>query len=86
MTRDARQTPSLFAALGSREVWRRAAPIGFAVGCCQAALHQGHYWLQGTITAGVIIKTILSPLISLGVSLFSAAAMRSRHTTPRSLS
>jgi hypothetical protein len=83
MTSGARQPSPFFAALCSRDVWLRAAPIGLAVGLCQAALHQGAHWFHGQLTAEVIVKTILSPLISLGVSIFSAAAVHARHTTPR---
>ena len=80
MKRAACQPSPFVAALVSRGVWRRAAPIGFAVGCCQAALNQGDHWFHGHITTGVIVKTIISPLIGLGVSIFSAAAAHSRQT------
>lgn len=85
MTNGARQPSPFFVALWSRDVWLRATPIGLVVGLCQAALHQGSHWVHGHITGEVIAKTILSPLISLGVSIFSAAAVQARHTTPRAL-
>jgi hypothetical protein len=52
---------------------------------CQAALHQGQHWIHAQLTSGVVIKIILSPFISLAVSIFCAAAIRPRHTTPRIL-
>ena len=85
MTNGARRSSPFLAALGSRDVWLRAAPIGLVVGLSQAALHQGTHWVHGQITSEVVVKTVLSPLISLGVSIFSAAAVHARHTTPRAL-
>ena len=41
--------------------------------------------LDGLNPGEVVVKTILSPLISLGVSIFSAAVVHARHTTPRAL-
>ena len=67
------RSPSLLHALACGEVWRRAAPIGLSVGLFQAALNQGDHWLHDEVTAGVVIKTILSPLITLSVALLSAA-------------
>jgi hypothetical protein len=67
------RSPSLLHALACGEVWRRAAPIGLSVGLFQAALNQGDHWLHNEVTTGVVIKTILSPLITLSVALLSAA-------------
>lgn len=67
------RSPSLLHALACGEVWRRAAPIGLSVGLFQAALNQGDHWLHNEVTIGVVIKTILSPLITLSVALLSAA-------------
>lgn len=55
-------------------VWRRAAPIGLAVGLVQICVNQGDHWLHQQVTAAVVVKTILCPLISLGVAVASAAA------------
>jgi hypothetical protein len=55
-------------------VWTRAAKLGLVVGLIQVSLNQGDHWLQGHITTGVVIKTILSPLLSFGIAFASAAA------------
>jgi hypothetical protein len=55
-------------------VWRKAAPIGLAVGLLQAAVNQGDHWLRHEIDSTIIIKTILSPLIALCLAVVSAAA------------
>jgi hypothetical protein len=70
--------PSFFSALACGEVWRRAAPIGLSVGLFQAVLNQGDHWLHHHVTAGVIVKTVLSPLITLSVALLSAASTHIR--------
>lgn len=67
------RSPSLLHALACGEVWRRAAPIGLSVGLFQAVLNQGDHWINHHVTTGVVIKTILSPLITLSVALLSAA-------------
>jgi len=55
-------------------VWIRAAKLGLVVGLIQVTLNQGDHWLRGEITTGVIIKSILSPLLSFGIAFASAAA------------
>jgi hypothetical protein len=60
-------------------VWLRAARLGLVVGLIQVTLNQGDHWLHGHITAGVIIKSILSPLLSFGIAFASAAATHAEH-------
>lgn len=55
-------------------VWSRAAKLGLVVGFIQVSLNQGDYWLEGQVTTGVVIKSILSPLLSFGIAFASAAA------------
>lgn len=55
-------------------VWRKAAPIGLVVGLLQICVNQGDHWLNHQITPSVLLKTILCPLISVGVAVVSAAA------------
>jgi len=55
-------------------VWSRAAKLGLVVGIIQVSLNQGDHWLRGEITTAVIIKSILSPLLSFGIAFASAAA------------
>lgn len=55
-------------------VWARAARLGLVVGVIQVSLNQGDHWLRGEITTAVIIKSILSPLLSFGIAFASAAA------------
>lgn len=75
---ESQRSPSLLHALACGEVWRRAAPIGLSVGLFQAALNQGDHWLNHQVTTAVVIKTLLSPLITLSVALLSAAATHTR--------
>ncbi len=55
-------------------VWRKAAPIGLAVGLLQMAVNQGDHWLHHEVNSTILIKSIISPLIGLGLAVVSAAA------------
>lgn len=55
-------------------VWRKAAPIGLTVGLIQVVINQGDHWLHHEVTNAVIIKSILSPLVTLSVAVASAIA------------
>lgn len=55
-------------------VWARAARLGLLVGLVQVSLNQGDHWLHGPVTTGVVIKSVLSPLLSFGIAFASAAA------------
>lgn len=63
-------------ALRDRGVWRRAAKLGLIVGFIQVSLNQGDHWLRHEVNAAVVIKTILSPVVSFGIAFVSAAATR----------
>jgi hypothetical protein len=70
-------------ALTARRVWARALTIGLPVGLLQICVNQGDIWLHGSVTRVVVIKTLLTPLIAIGVCLVSAAsAYRLPHTEP----
>ena len=66
--------PTFLRALLLPAVWRKAAPIGLAVGVLQAAVNQGDHWLRSEFTSVVVLKSILSPLIGLSLAVVSAAA------------
>jgi len=67
-------------ALRDRSVWIRSLRIGLPVGALQIAVNQGDHWLTGHVTPGVVIKTIASPAISIGIALVAAAAtVRSKY-------
>ena len=66
-------------------VWARAAKLGLVVGLIQVSLNQGDYWLRGQITTLIVIKSILSPLLSFGIAFASAAATQAENIR-RSLS
>jgi hypothetical protein len=51
----------------------RAMKLGCSVGVIQMALNQGDYWMRGAVTTGVVIKTIMTPLVTFAVSLYAAA-------------
>lgn len=55
-------------------VWVRAARLGLVVGLIQVTLNQGDHWLHGPVTTGLVLKSILSPLLSFGIAFASAAA------------
>ena len=58
----------------SPAVWVRAAKLGLVVGFIQVSLNQGDHWLRGEVTSAVVLKSILSPLLSFGIAFASAAA------------
>ena len=61
-------------ALRERSVWVRAVKFGLTAGLLQALVNQGDHWLHHEIGAGVVVKTIVSPLIGLTLVLFTSAA------------
>lgn len=62
------------------EVWRRTLALGLPVGFLQAGLNQGDHWLRHDITAAVVTKSILSPLLSCSIAFVSAAATSAAKT------
>jgi hypothetical protein len=66
--------PSYWQACRQPAVWARAARLGLVVGLIQVSLNQGDHWLRGEITTAVVIKSILSPLLSFGIAFASAVA------------
>jgi hypothetical protein len=74
-------SPSFWSACRHPAVWTRAAKLGLVAGVIQISLNQGDHWLRGEITTGVIIKTILSPLLSFGIAFASAAATHAERTS-----
>ena len=75
-------------ALRERAVWLRAAKLGLVVGFIQVSLNQGDHWLRHEVTTGIILKSILSPLLSFAIAFFSAVATHAenlaRATAPTS--
>ncbi len=63
-------------ALADPSVWARAAKLGLSVGLVQAALNQGDHWFNHRVDAIVVLKTVLSPLITFSVALCSSVATR----------
>jgi hypothetical protein len=62
-----------------RTVWRKAFLVGVPVGALQIAVNQGDLWLgvvagHRSLAASVVVKTLLSPFISVGVAWVAAAA------------
>jgi hypothetical protein len=54
-------------------VWSRAATWGIAAGLVQAMINQGDRWAAHSVDGAVMLKTILSPLISFVLVLVSSA-------------
>jgi hypothetical protein len=71
--------PSYWQACRLPAVWARAARLGLVVGFIQVSLNQGDHWLTGHVTTGVVIKTILSPLLSFGIAFASAVATQAEN-------
>ena len=72
------------AALRDRLVWRRTLMLGLPVGLVQAALNQGDHWWQHHVDGAVILKTILSPLLSCAIAFVSAVAAAGPKPNPSS--
>jgi hypothetical protein len=64
-------------------VWRRALTLGVAAGVVQAAINQGDRWLDHSVDGVVFLKTVLSPLISFTLVLFSSAVTWMQRTLER---
>ena len=62
------------AAARDPRVWRRTLLLGLPVGLLQAALNQGDHWWHHQVDGPVVLKTILSPLLSCTIAFVSAAA------------
>jgi hypothetical protein len=61
-------------AMRQRIVWSRAVIVGLPVGCLQALLNQGDIWWRHQVDSVVLLKTIVSPLVTFSVALISSAA------------
>jgi hypothetical protein len=57
------------------DVWRRTLKLGLGVGLLQVAVNQGDAWLRHAADTPVVVKSILSPMISMGIAWLSAASM-----------
>ena len=60
-------------ALRERRVLRRSLWIGCTVGAIQILVNQGDHWWRHQVDSVVVVKTLATPLIAIGVALFSAA-------------
>lgn len=65
---------SWLAPFALRAVWSRAALVSLPVGLLQVGINQGEYWLRGELTAAVISRSLLTPLVTLTVALLAAAS------------
>ena len=72
-------------ALSERGVWRRSLVIGLTVGVIQILVNQGDHWWRLQIDAVIVLKTLMTPLIAIGVALFSAAGSFVQVNRERSL-
>lgn len=81
MSTDPRPNQTLWRAFRQPSAWRRAARLGLVVGLAQVALNQGDHWLRQEITPALILKTILSPLLSFAIALVSSVATQLDRST-----
>jgi hypothetical protein len=70
-------------ALACRDAWRRALLVGVPVGLLQAAIHQGNAWARGAVDAPVVLKTLMSPLLSFALVWAGAALARGKKEARR---
>jgi len=49
--------------------------VGLPIGLLQAVINQGDVWLRHEQTAGTVVKTLVSPLVTFSVALISAAGV-----------
>jgi hypothetical protein len=61
-------------AFRQQSIWSRAVKFGFTAGLLQAAVNQGDLWLRHAASTGVIVKTMISPLIGLILVWCTSAA------------
>jgi len=62
-------------ALGRRDAWGRALRIGLPVGMLQAASHQGEAWARLAVDGPVVLKSLMSPLLSFALVWAGAAGV-----------
>ena len=60
-------------ALSRGDTWRRGLWIGLVAGSLQVAVNQGDLWWRGAVDGRVVMKTVLSPMIALGLAVAAAA-------------
>ena len=72
-------------ALSQQAVWRRSLKIGLVVGATQILVNQGDHWWQGRVDAVVVVKTLITPLIAIGVALYSASGTYVQMKAERSM-
>lgn len=65
---------SWLAPFAVRSVWLRAARVALPVGLLQDCINQGDFWLRGEFTTPVVTKSLLTPVVTLGVALLAAAS------------
>jgi hypothetical protein len=73
-------SPAYWQACRQPAVWARAAKLGLVVGVIQVSLNQGDYWLSGQVTTVIVIKSILSPLLSFAIAFASAVATHAENS------
>jgi signal transduction histidine kinase len=54
--------------------WRWALGVGLPVGLAQAVLNQGDLWMRHAVDWTVMVKTLLTPMVSVLVAWVSATA------------
>jgi nitrate/nitrite transport system permease protein len=73
MVANAPGAPGWRASLTRRGTWRRGLTLGLPVGFLQVTVNQGDIWLRGAADVVVVMKSIASPLIAVGIAVASAA-------------
>jgi hypothetical protein len=79
MTTPAKTRSAYWRACRDRSVWLRAAKLGFVVGVIQVALNQGDHWLRHEVNALIVIKSILSPLLSFAIAFASSVSTHAQN-------
>ncbi len=79
MTPDPRPRAGWRGVLTRRATWRRGLTLGLPVGLLQVTVNQGDLWVRGAADAAVVVKSILSPMITVGIAVASAAWAAAPH-------
>jgi len=59
---------------------RRALLVGTPVGLVQAAIHQGGAWIHGAVDGTVLMKSLMSPLLSFAL-VWAGAVLAAKETS-----
>jgi len=63
----------------SGTVWRRSLRLGLPVGLLQVMVNHGDTWIRHAASSETLVKSLLSPMLSVSVAWVAAAATHANH-------